>query len=53
MKGLSPSVRVPMSGIFYAIADGLGTLFSRHGRWNGLGGPDRGPEEACQLILAL
>ena len=38
---------------FYAIADGLRTLFSRHGRWNGLDGPDRGPEESCQLILAL
>lgn len=38
---------------FYAIADGLRTLFSRHGRWNGLDGPDREPEEPCQMILAL
>ena len=38
---------------FYAIADGLRTLFSRHGRWNGLDGPDRVPEEPCQMILAL
>ena len=38
---------------FYAIADGLRTLFSRHGRWNGLDGPDRAPEEPCQLVLAL
>ena len=29
---------------FYAIADGLRTLFSRHGRWNGLDGPDETPE---------
>ena len=38
---------------FYAIADGLRTLFSRHGRWNGLDGPDMEPEEPCQMILAL
>jgi hypothetical protein len=38
---------------FYAIADGLRTLFSRHGRWNGLDGPDRVPEEPCQMLLAL
>lgn len=38
---------------FYAIADGLRTLFSRHGRWNGLDGPDMDPEEPCQMILAL
>ena len=38
---------------FYAIADSLRTLFSRHGRWNGLDGPDREPEEPCQMILAL
>ena len=38
---------------FYAIADGLRTLFARHGRWNGLDGPDKEPEEPCQMILAL
>jgi len=38
---------------FYAIADGLRTLFSRHGRWNGLDDPDKEPEEPCQMILAL
>ena len=38
---------------FYAIADGLRTLFSRHGRWNGLDGPDKEQEEPCQMILAL
>ena len=38
---------------FYAIADGLRTLFSRHGRWNALDGPDKEPEEPCQMILAL
>ena len=38
---------------FYAIADGLRTLFSRHGRWNVLDGPDKETEEPCQMILAL
>ena len=38
---------------FYAIADGLRTLFSRHGRWNGIDGPDKEPEEPCQMVLAL
>ena len=38
---------------FYAIADGLRTLFSRHGRWNALDGPDKEPKEPCQMILAL
>ena len=37
---------------FYAIADGVCRLFSRHGRWNGLDGPDE-PEESCQMELAL
>ena len=38
---------------FYAIADGVCRLFTRHGRWNGLDGPDEEPEEPCQLELAL
>jgi hypothetical protein len=38
---------------FYAIADGICRLFARHGRWNGLDGPDETPEEPCQMILAL
>ena len=38
---------------FYAIADGVCRLFARHGRWNGLDGPDEEPEEPCQLELAL
>ena len=38
---------------FYAIADGLRTLFSRHGRWNGLDGPDDEGEGSCQLELAF
>ena len=37
---------------FYAIADGVGRLFARHGRWNGLDGPDEA-EEICQMELAL
>jgi hypothetical protein len=37
---------------FYAIADGVCRLFSRHGRWNGLDGPDE-PEGPCQMELAL
>ena len=37
---------------FYAIADGVGRLFARHGRWHGLDGPDE-PEETCQMELAL
>ena len=32
---------------FYAIADGVCRLFTRHGRWNGLDGPDEEPEEPC------
>ena len=38
---------------FYAIADGVCRLFARHGRWNGLDGPDEEPEDPCQLELAL
>lgn len=39
---------------FYAIADGVATLFTRHGRWNGLDGPDREePEKPFQLELAI
>ena len=38
---------------FYAIADGVCRLFTRHGRWNGLDGPDEVPEDPCQLELAL
>ena len=38
---------------FYAIADGVCRLFTRHGRWNGLDGPDEEPEDPCQLELAL
>ena len=37
---------------FYAIADGVGRLFARHGRWHGLDGPDE-TEETCQMELAL
>ena len=37
---------------FHAIADGVGRLFARHGRWHGLDGPDE-PEETCQMELAL
>jgi hypothetical protein len=27
--------------------------FKSHGRWNGLDGPDKEPEEPCQMELAL
>jgi hypothetical protein len=37
---------------FYAIADGVGRLFARHGRWHGLDGPDE-TKETCQMELAL
>ena len=37
---------------FYAIADGVSRLFVRHGRWNGLDGPDE-PEESFQMELAF
>ena len=38
---------------FYAIADGVCRLFTRHGRWNGLDGPDEVPDDPFQLELAL
>ncbi len=38
---------------FYAIADGIRRLFVRHGRWNGLDGPDDEEEGSCQMELAL
>ena len=38
---------------FYAIADGIRRLFVRHGRWNGLDGPDDDEEGSCQMELAL
>ena len=38
---------------FYAIADGVCRLFTRHGRWNGLDGPDEEPDDPCQMELAL
>jgi hypothetical protein len=37
---------------FYAIADGVGRMLARHGRWHGLDGPDEA-EETCQMELAL
>jgi len=40
---------------FYAIADGVSMLFTRHGRWHGLDGPDDDaePEEMFQLELSI
>ena len=39
---------------FYAIADGVSELFTRHGRWHGLDGPDRDTEpEGRSLQLEL
>ena len=38
---------------FYAIADGISTLFVRHGRWNGLDGPDVGEDEEDLFHLKL
>ena len=38
---------------FYAIADGIRRLFARHGRWNGLDGPDDEGEGSFQLELAF
>jgi len=37
---------------FYAIADGVSRLFVRHGRWNGLDGPDE-PKGSFQMELDL
>ena len=37
---------------FYAIADGVGRLFARHGRWHGHDGPEEAVE-TCQMELAL
>jgi len=40
---------------FYAIADGVSALFTRHGRWQGLDGPDHDEvqERTFQLELAF
>jgi len=40
---------------FYAIADGVSALFTRHGRWQGLDGPDHDEvqERTFQLELAI
>ena len=35
---------------FYAIADGVSELFTRHGRWHGLDGPDRDTEPAGRSL---